>query len=144
MTEPTNEQIANVAQAFEGEEVFVGFRDEAGDDDSALGTLDRDSRNDLAHALLTSTDPDVWDALAAHIPLDALARVGRLEVDGPVDRPVMGPCEDPTHTHGGLVDDPTPRLHIVCQTCFALVTHMDTAAHRDWHEQHQQQQEVQE
>jgi hypothetical protein len=96
VTEPTNEQIQAVAR--------VWYADDEGE--PAPGDL-KDAR-----ALLTSTDADLWAAIAAHIPLDALAQAGRLEV-GMSQRPVLGSCEDPTHTHGGLVDDPTPQQHIV-------------------------------
>lgn len=73
MTTPDPAHIDAVAKVMEGRDVWVGFRDEAGDDDCANGTIDASDLRDLAKWILDSTDPAVHAAM-----LDALTRHGVL------------------------------------------------------------------
>lgn len=64
-----------VMDAMEGVEVWVGWGDGVGDDDGSYGTLDRDSRRDLAKRVTAAllADPAAHAAM-----LDALVEVGVL------------------------------------------------------------------
>lgn len=78
MPDPTPEQ--RVAEEL-AREVWVGYTDEAGDDDGNYGVVDSDGRRTLSkHALnavraaLTSDDPDVVRAMAVRIGLNVSTR----------------------------------------------------------------------
>ena len=54
-----------IGRAMDGVGVWIGFRDEAGDDDFASGTLDRDSLRQLARAILR--DPAAVAAIRGEV-----------------------------------------------------------------------------
>ncbi len=67
--------VTTVMDAMEGVEVWVGWGDGVGDDDGSYGTLDRDSRRDLAKRVTAAllADPAAHAAM-----LDALVSAGVL------------------------------------------------------------------
>ena len=93
--------IGAIANLLSGREVWIGFRDDAGDDAAESGTIDFSDLRDLSRAILTSTDPAVHAAM-----LDALVRAGVLT---PEDAPIYRGAEhhhwqqrwDGEHTHEG-------------------------------------------
>lgn len=80
--------VDTVMDAMEGVEVWVGWGDGVADDDGSYGTLDRDSRRDLAKRVMAAllADPAAM--------LDALVSAGVLH-DEPVSRSRMEECGDP-------------------------------------------------
>jgi len=67
----TSDREARYVKAMEGLEVWVGFRDEAGDDDSALGTIDRDDLRTLARAAMKAADAESAE-IRAKVKAEAL------------------------------------------------------------------------
>lgn len=61
----TPDRTDAIARVLEGIHVSIGYRDDAGDDNWADGTLDMDERRTLIRALLATDDPAAVAALAA-------------------------------------------------------------------------------
>ena len=61
----TPDRTDAIARVLEGIHVSIGYRDDAGDDNWADGTLDMDERRTLIRAILATDDPAAVAALAA-------------------------------------------------------------------------------
>ena len=61
----TPDRTDAIARVLEGIHVSIGYRDDAGDDNWADGTLDMDERRTLIRAILATDDPAAVAAIAA-------------------------------------------------------------------------------
>ena len=84
----TPDRTDAIARVLEGIHVSIGYRDDAGDDNWADGTLDMDERRTLIRAILATDDPAAVAAIAATLAerhpdalLDALTDAGVLKED---------------------------------------------------------------
>ena len=79
MSEPSREHVWAVMEAMSAR-LNVTTDDWSYQQFRPAMSADTTSVREAALGVLTSTDPAVWDAIAAHIPMDALVRTGRLRV----------------------------------------------------------------